>query len=98
MKWRRRRQVVATCVCGALLNAHPSAETSGMPRDGDLSLCSYCLAFAWYDRAHPNGLRPVTDDERRALLATPRIRNMLHALAESTTPEDAVELIRRTSP
>lgn len=82
------------CRCGKTNDHH---DTSGRdPREGDLSICWGCRQLSYFDLKHPGGLRPLTDQERAQLVReNPDIGNYLHAMAESYTPEQALNLVRR---
>ena len=89
---RARRLPATAChQCGKTIDATTGATTNERPKAGDVSLCWHCGAFSIF--TSPTEMRPATPDEAKAIEADPDIRRIRHAIAESYSPKQAVDMI-----
>lgn len=67
--------------CGKLLDGHTLAADGGdaVPKEGDLSICFYCMAFLCL---HDGKWWPATEAEALEIVKTPGIPRLIRGIRE----------------
>jgi len=79
--------------CGRLNDCHDEVtDPAAAPKAGDMAICWSCGGVAVFTGS--DGQRKPTEAELADIMANPRIRQALAAIAESFTPHQAISLTR----
>lgn len=82
--------------CGKRNDTDFKADSPGVPKPGDVSLCWGCRRVSVYD--HMGTVRRPTDEEQQEIDADPRVRRAQGLMAVAIDPLDAVNRSRRGEP
>jgi hypothetical protein len=86
-------EVLTTCPTCGRENDRASHPDNIVPKAGDISICWLCRGLGVFT-GDGMALRKPTEEERMAILQDPEFRATLHAMTESMTPSQAMELMR----
>ena len=83
--------------CGRSNDIHTGLEEGVSPEAADVGICWECHGIYVFDVDPMRGLfgRLPTELELAAISASQEIREVMHAMSESFTPSEAIEMVRK---